>query len=557
VTHELAHMWFGNWVTMQWWDDLWLNEAFATWMAFKVVDAWKPEWRVWLEFDQGKAAALHLDALASTHPIHAEVKNAEEATESFDLITYEKGGAVLRMLEGWLGEERFRDGIRSYMRRHGKGNAVANDLWNALGAASGQPVTELANAWIKQGGFPLVRAERTGRRVRLSQRRFYSDPAALAKGDGARWPVPLVLRWRDGAEIREHRHLLRGDADEVVLPGDGEPAWVCANAGATGFYRVSYDDASLAALATHVADLAPAERIALLADGWALVRAGLLGPSAFLDLLARYGGEQDDAVLEDLVGRLAAIEHRLAGEPRARFQAFVGALLGPSFAAAGWDAPPGELDGARLRRAALLRALGLVARDPAAVGEARARLDRFLGGSEAAIEPNLNDAVVAMVARGGDGARFDQLRARYGAEKDPAFRRRYLLALAQFEDPGLAARAQDLLFAAEVPLQDSASFAGALLSNRTAREPYWKALRGRWSEVEARLGEAPMLLRRIVEAIGALPDRRHLEEAEAFFGAHPLPPARQAIAQTLERMRQEVALWERIGGDVDRWLRRR
>ena len=557
VTHELAHMWFGNWVTMRWWDDLWLNEAFATWMAFKIVDHWKPEWRVWLEFDAGKAAALHLDALASTHPVRSEVHNADEATESFDLITYEKGGGVLRMIEGWLGEERFREGIRLYMRRHGKGNTVADDLWNALAESSGQPVTELANAWIRQGGFPLVRAERAGRTVRLSQRRFLSDPAAMAKGEGTRWPVPVVLRWRDGAGVHEQRHLLRDEAGEVTLPGEGEIRWLVANGGATGFYRVAYDDAGLQALASTIGaqvDLAPAERIALLADGWSLVRAGLASPRAWLDLAARFGDEEDDAVLEELVGRLSAVEHRLDGEPRARFQAFVAALLGPSLARAGWDPAPGEPDGARLRRAALVRALGLVARDPATIREARGRLDRFLAGSATALEPNLHDAAVVMAARDGDAGRFDDLRRRYAAEKDPAFRRRYLLALAQFEAPALAARAQELLLGGEVPLQDSASFAGALLANRTARDPYWKALRERWPEVEAALGGAPMLLRRVVEAVGALPARRHLQEAEAFFAAHPLPAAKQAIAQTTERMRQDVELWERIGGDVAGWL---
>ena len=186
VSHELAHMWFGNLVTMTWWDDLWLNEAFATWMAYVVVDAWRPEWRVWLQFDQGKAAAMGLDALHSTHPIRAEVRTVAEATESFDLITYEKGGAVLRMIEGYLGAETFREGIRLYMRRHARGNAVADDLWRALGEASGQPVLALANAWIDRPGFPLVtRAlERVRARLQLSQRRFFSKP-----GEATRTPA--------------------------------------------------------------------------------------------------------------------------------------------------------------------------------------------------------------------------------------------------------------------------------------------------------------------------------------------------------------------------------
>jgi puromycin-sensitive aminopeptidase len=556
VTHELAHQWFGNWVTMTWWDDLWLNESFATWMAFKIVDAWKPDWRVWLDFDAGKAAALHLDALRSTHPIHAEVRNPEEMTESFDLITYEKGGAVLRMIEGYLGAGPFREGIRLYMRRHAKGNAVADDLWAALAEASGQPVVELANAWIRQAGHPLLEARIEGRKVRLAQRRFFSEPGA--GGAGETWPVPVVLRYEDATGVKEQRHLLTGGSGEVALVGEGEVAWLCANSGSKGFYRVGYDASASSALARHVGRLAPAERIGLLADEWALVRAGAREVAGFLDLTVAFGGEQDYAVLDELVGRLGGIEARLLeAEVRVRFRRFVAALLGAEQAAAGWDARRDEGDPARLRRAALLRALGLVAREPQVTAEAGARVDRFLGGELGALEANLHEPAVVMAARAGDARRFDALRSRFPREPDPAFQRRYLVGLAQFEDPALAARAQEMAFTDEVPLQDSASFVGALLANRTARDPFWRALRDRWDELQKRIGGAPMLLRRVVEAVGQLPERRQLEEATAFFGSRPIPAAKQAMAQTLERMRQDVALWERAEKAVARWLDQR
>jgi puromycin-sensitive aminopeptidase len=552
VTHELSHQWFGNWVTMEWWDDLWLNESFATWMAYKIVDAWRPGWRVWLDFDAGKAAALHLDALRSTHPIHAEVRNPEDMGESFDLITYEKGGAVLRMLEGFLGEDPFREGIRLYMRRHARGNAAADDLWAALSQASGQPVLELAHAWIGKPGFPVVKVERAGRRLRLAQRRFLSESGA--EEPGATWPVPMVIRYRDGGGTREHRALLRGAEEEVELPGRGEVEWVFANAGSTGFYRVDHGVAGAAALARHLGDLGPAERIALLADEWALVRRGDRPIGPFLDLCSASGSEADYAVLEELSARLAAVEHRLEGAVRDGFQAFVRGLLGPPLRALGWEPRPGEDDGVRLRRAALVRSLGLTGRDPAAIAEARARLDRLLAGDAGALEPNLHEAAVAMVAREGDPARFDQFQARFSGEADPAYKRRYLVALAAFESAPLASRARDLALSDFVPLQDAASFIAGLLANRVVRDGAWSMLRERWAAVLARLGGAPMLLRRVVEAVGQLPTRRHLDEAEAFFQAHPVPPARQAIAQTLERMRQDVALWERCAGDVARWL---
>jgi puromycin-sensitive aminopeptidase len=556
VTHELAHQWFGNWVTMTWWDDLWLNEAFATWMAFKIVDQWNPAWRVWLEFDQGKAAALHLDALRSTHAVRAEVHNVAEATEAFDLITYEKGGAVLRMIEGYLGEERFREGIRAYMRRHAKGNAVADDLWRALGEASREPVVELANAWIGAPGHPLVEVARSGRTLRLAQRRFLSEPGAAP--DATVWPVPMVIKVGDRTGAGEHRVLFRGATAEVRLPGDGEPEFVFANAGATGFYRVAPDAAGLAELVRALPRLATSERIALLSDEWALVRAGAREVGPFLDLCAGFAGESDHAVLDELVGRLALLEHRLVADAdRPALARFVAGLLGPQLAATGWDAADAEPDVERLRRAAAVRALGLVARDPAVIAEAHARLDRWIAGDRAALEPNLHDAAVTIVARAGDAARFDAFQGLFRAETDPTFRRRWLLALASFEATALAARGIALAFGDGVPLQDTSSFVAALFANRTARDPFWSRLRSDWDALHGRLRAAPMLLRRVVEAMGALVERRHLEEVEAFLAAHPLEETKQATAQTLERLRQDVALRERTQRAIGEWLARR
>ena len=554
ITHELAHQWFGNWVTMRWWDDLWLNESFATWMAYKIVAGWRPAWRIWLDFDRGKAAALQLDALRSTHPIHAEVRNPEDMGEAFDLITYEKGGAVLRMIEAWLGEAPFREGIRRYMARFARANAVADDLWAALDEASGQPVRVLANAWIRQAGHPVVSTERAGATLRLRQRRFLSEPGADAPGE---WPVPVVLRFGDARGVRSQRVLLRSPEAEVRLEAEGEVRWAYANGGATGFYRVDPGPGGLAELARNIRELEPSERVSLLSDEWALVRAGRRPPEPFLDLLAAFGGEEDRAVLDELVSRLGAIEHRIPGdEARVRFRAFASALLGPGLARAGWAPVPGEGEDERLRRAALARGVVSVGREPAAAREAVVRLDAFLGGERDALEPNLHDTAVEAAARSGGVARFEQLRELFRTEKDPAYSRRYLIGLALFEDPALCHRAQEMALAGDVPLQDLAGFAGALLSNRVAAREFWPLLRAGWAPLEARLAEAPLMLRRVVEGLGALTERRHLEELEAFFAAHPIPAARQAIAQTLERLRLEVALWERIGPAVEAWLAR-
>jgi puromycin-sensitive aminopeptidase len=558
ITHELAHQWFGNLVTMAWWDDLWLNEAFATWMAYKIVDDWRPSWRIWMDFEAGKGAALALDALVSAHPIRAEIKNAEEAGESFDAITYEKGGAVLRMLEGFLGADRFRDGIRLYMRRHREGNATADNLWAALGEASGQPILEMANGWIRQTGYPLVSLSLTrgadGQTfVELAQRRFFAEPGAAARGSATRWLVPIVLRFRDAIGIKEQPVLLTESAARVPLPAEGEVAWCLGNAESRGFYRTAYSVEARARLLPAMGELRPAERVALLSDSWALVRAGEATIEGFLELVASLRAETDHVVLDELVGKLSIIEHRFVAEgDRESFGAFVADLFGAQAAALGWGPAPGAIedDETRLRRAVLLRALVLLARAPAAVAEAQSRLP------PAPLDPNLLDTVVTAAARVADEARFEDLRARARADADPAAKRRYLHALARVESPALAARAVELALAPDIPMQDFSSYVGVLLGNRATREAAFRLLRDRWTETRAK-ADSPMILRRLVESLATLPERRHFVEVQAFLEAHPIDGTKQATAQTLERMQMDADLRDRIIVPVGAWLRGR
>ncbi len=557
ITHELAHQWFGNLVTMVWWDDLWLNEAFATWMAYKIVDAWRPEWRIWMDFEGGKGSAMLLDSLQAAHPIRADIANAEEAGESFDAITYEKGGAVLRMIEGFLGDAKFRDGIRLYMQRHREKNATADDLWGALATASGQPIVELANGWIRQVGYPVVSLALDAKAgtVALAQRRFFADPDAREAGAPTTWLVPMVLRFADDTGTREQRVLLDARASTVKLTSTGVARWCFGNADARGFFRTAYDAETLARLLPEVAALRPSERMALVSDQWALVRAGAVPIDAFLDLVASLGDEEDHVVLDDLVGRLATIEHRHLDESEsARFEAFVRGLFGARAAKLGWETRPGDDDETRLRRAGLLRALVLLAREPAAIAEAARRLPPRDGAP--GVDPNLLDVVVTAFARAADDAGFEELRRRAHDETDPAAKRRYLHALARVEVPAIAARAVALALGPDVPMQDFTSYLGVLLGNRATREETWRLIQTRFAEVRAK-ADSPMLLRRLVEALAALPERRHLEEITTFLAKHPIDGAKQATAQTLERLHMDVALRERLVPAVATWLRAR
>ena len=555
ITHELSHQWFGNLVTMVWWDDLWLNEAFATWMAYKIVDQWRPSWRVWMDFEVGKGAALHLDALRSSHPIRAEIRNAEEAGESFDAITYEKGGAILRMIEGYLGEDAFREGIRLYMRRHREKNATADDLWGALAESSGQPILELANGWIRQTGYPLVHVSEKGGVVTLRQRRFFSDPEARESGEPARWLVPVVLRFKNRQGVHEKRVLVKSEAETVDLGGEVE--WVQGNVGARGFYRVQYEADLLKKL--DLAALAPEEKMAVVSDQWALVRSGALPIDGFLHLLGNLKHETDHVVLDEVVSRLSYLEHRCVSEAdRTPFQAWVRSLFAGAGAELGWDPKPGESDDRKLQRAAVMRALAVIARDPAVVADARERFHRQFqsqAGHPGHVDPNLLDLVVAAAARGADAKLFGDLMERARTELDPAAKRRFLHALAMVEHPELTARAVELSLQDAVQMQDFASYLATLLGNRHTRDAAWTLMQSRWDAVRKK-GDSPMILRRLVESLGSLPDRAHLASIEAFLAAHPIDGARQATAQTLERLRMDVALRERLMPELSAFLQR-
>ena len=546
ITHELSHQWFGNLVTMVWWDDLWLNEAFATWMAYKIVDQWKPEWRVWMDFEVGKGSALHLDALKSSHPIRAEIRNAEEAGESFDAITYEKGGAILRMIEGYLGQDGFRDGIRLYMKKHREQNATADDLWGALQEATGQPILELANGWIRQTGYPLVTISEEQGRIRLSQQRFFSDPQAAP--EPTQWLVPIVLRLGD----REQRVLLSQKED--VIDPSAKFDWVLGNAGARGFYRTSYSSELLRRLIENVTQLRPEERMALVSDQWALVRAGATKVDGFLQLLAGLKAEEDHVVLDEVVGRLSYLEHRgVTDADRAPFQSWVREQFAGAGADLGWEPKQGEPDERRLRRAAVQRAMTLVARDPQTIDAALEQFDRYL--RKHPVDPNLLDIVVAAAARTADDKRFEELKARTTAELDPAARRRFLHSLAMVERPDLVQKSVDLTLDDFVPMQDFASYLGTLLANRATRDAAWKLVQTRWDAVRKK-GDSPMILRRLVESLGSLPERAQLQQVEKFLSEHQeLTAAKQAVAQTLERLRMDVALRERLMPEVGAWLR--
>ncbi len=571
IAHELAHMWYGDLVTMAWWDDLWLNEAFATWMAFSVVDQWRPEWRMWHEFQHGRAAALDLDALRHTHPIWCEVRTPAEAAENFDLITYEKGAAVVRMLERYLGRSAFQRGVRRYIRRHREGNAVAADLWRALREASGQPVEPLARAWIEQAGYPVlrIRSRRAhGRSVlRLYQERFREASQGRSRarrGTTARsrqvWPIPWVARVAGPARGRgrEVRALVTHRSQEVPLPRGPAPRFVYGNAEEAGFFRPAHGAQDLRALVDALGDLPALERMGLVDHQWALVRAGHAGIATLLELTAGLASERDADVLVTLCRPLGFVADSLVPDaaPRseARLRAFLAGRFGPALEAMRFDPRPDESQESRLRRAALVDLVGGIAADAGVIEHAAARCADYLADRRS-IDPNLADGIVALAARAGDAALHRRFAAAMRDAATPQEARRFLLALGAFRAPGLVAKSLELSLTKAVPTQDVVPLLVRLLANPGAREATWSFVQAHWDRLRRRM--PPLLAGRLVESTWRLLEPRHRGDVARFFAAHPLPSGERALLQSLERFDWYRRFRRPAADELARWLERR
>ncbi|MGH9028071.1 MAG: M1 family metallopeptidase, partial [Acidimicrobiales bacterium] len=375
ICHEIAHMWFGDLVTMKWWNGIWLNEAFATFMELLCVDAFRPQWERWTGFGMERAAAMATDALHRTRPVEYPVGPPEEANGMFDVLTYQKGASVLRMLEQYLGADRFRDGVRRYLSEHRLSNTETSDLWDAIEAASEEPVREIMDSWILQGGFPLVSVEETGGRkastsagVVVSQRPFSYLPPATPSAIGSRWQVPLVARTVGEQRPREAR-LLLGAQSEPLLFGTGDDKGsqnptILLNARGNGYYRVRYPAEQLIELAGSFGAMDALERANLLGDTWAAVVAGQSELGDLLLLADSLTEELDPDVWLQVISALSLTDHAVDDRTRPLVAAYVRALVGPAFEQLGWEAADGEAEQIPELRAQLLAALGTVGRDP-------------------------------------------------------------------------------------------------------------------------------------------------------------------------------------------------
>jgi puromycin-sensitive aminopeptidase len=552
VSHELTHMWWGDLVTMAWWDDLWLNESFASHVGEKATDVLNPEWGYRRDIVSQATPAFNLDQLVSTHAVHMECKNADEASERFDAITYQKGMAVLRMIESFIGDEAFQRGVHLYLTRHAEANATADDFWNALDEASGQDVSRIANAWIREPGHPLVQVTAQGggngsgpMRLELTQSRFFADRAVAQTGQ--QWLVPLVLKYGTADGPREHRVLFEGGTTTVELP---DAQWVYPNAGGRGFYRYALDDSSLQALAEHVAELDPEERLMLIDNQWALTRSGKAELGQLFTLIAALKGEQDRAVLSAIADPLAWLStHAVSEELRPRFQKLVAAIYQPALDELGWEVRQGDDMEVKEKRALVLSMLGRTAGVESVRQEARRRIDGHLNGS-VRLDPDIASALAGVAAGGGDAALYDAYLARMkaAADSDPQEEARFRNGLTSFEEPALVERTAKACFGELIRVQDRGLMLFSLLGGRHARRITWPIVQANWDTGVETLDRGGK--HRIINALGQLTPRDLETEARSWLEAKRAPDSEETTAQTLERLRLNAEAAERLAGQL-------
>ena len=458
AAHEIAHQWFGDLVTMSWWDDLWLNEGFATWMAARTTAKFHPEWKTELNAVGGREAAMGRDSVATTHPVVQKIDTVEQASQAFDAITYSKGGAVIRMLENYVGENAWREGVRAYMQKHAYGNTVSDDLWGAVQQAAGKPILDIAHDFTLQPGVPLITVDSAtcaGGKTTLqfTQGEFTKDRPGKTP---LRWRVPVVAQAVGGARVDT---VVEGGKGSLVVPGCGT---VVVNAGQGGYYRTLYGAQQFAAISKGFATLPTIDQLGIMNDTWALGMGGLRSAADYLDLAKNVPADADPAIWADVAGSIGSLDGYLEGNDaaRKRLRKYGLSVLRPVFARIGWDAKAGEDAPTTLLRTDLIGTLAGL-EDEQVIAEARRR---FAAGPDDAdaMPPALRSTITGIVAHSADAATWDKLHAMAKAEKTPLIKDQLYTMLSIAKDKALAQRALELALTDEPGATNSAGMISAV-----------------------------------------------------------------------------------------------
>ncbi len=526
VLHELAHQWFGNLVSPEWWSYLWLNESFATFMAFKATDALFPEWRIWEDYlAQTTSAGFALDSLRSSHPVEVPVGNPDEVDQIFDAISYNKGGSVLRMLEQTIGETKFRDGIRRYLAQHQFACASTDDLWRAIGAETGTDIRSMMDGWTRQTGVPVVLARREGNSLKLKQERFFldRDPAKPAE-DKTLWEIPIASVDATGKTSTMRLAAREGSVDATLK----------LNAGQAGFYFVNYDDAGWSAVTGALDKLPTLDRYGLQEDAYSLMRASYMSVPQYLNLLGSYAREENHHILAGIARGIRVLAEIYVGDESVpKLEEWARKLFRPLVEKVGWTESPGETQDRTLLRSTVL-GTAVHFGEPSCVEEVRKRF-AAARADLSSLAPNLQGLVFGGAARHGGDEELTGLIEMYEKADLPEVKVRLLGATGGSRREAVVRRAIAHGLSEKVRPQDGMyAWSGVPIEQRRTA---WGLLKENWATLDKRYGKSGMIGHFIQLATAGIPSEEHATEIEAFFKDHPAPFATERIKQTLEGIR--------------------
>ncbi|MEO8680364.1 MAG: M1 family metallopeptidase [Vicinamibacterales bacterium] len=549
ISHELAHQWFGDLVTMKWWDDIWLNEGFATWAANKPLAAWKPEWRMDVNAAEETQGALALDALRATRAIHTQVDTPAEINQVFDAIAYEKTAGVLGMIEAYVGPENFRKGVSSYLKKYSLGNAAGEDFWTEVTRVTEKPVNRIMKSFVEQPGAPLlsVKTKCVGgnTEVSLKQERFVGAPGSATPAAPQTWTVPVCIKTGAGAASCT---IVSEKEQTISAPGCGA---AMVNADAHGYYFTDYEPAAVAALATRTPPLTAPEKIRLLGDEWRMMRAGRHDIGTVLDLSAAFARDETPALVGDIAGQFGYVLAYVADGPqRAPFEAWVRATLRPALDSIGVNPKPGDTDDINSRRGTLL---GALSSDAEIQKRARELAEGYLA-NPSSLPPTLVSPILQVAAAGGDAALYDRYLARMTASAAmPEEYYRFFSTLATFHSPELVARTLRFALSPDARSQDAPQLIGQMLGSQQTQDAAWAFVQAEWPALVAKLGTFQGIPN-IVGSFSGFCSMEKATEVRAFFTSHPVPEAARSLQQSLERIEACAAIKSRQSPAFGKWL---
>ncbi|MBT8172531.1 MAG: M1 family metallopeptidase, partial [Nitrosopumilus sp.] len=540
ISHEIAHQWFGNLVTMKWWNDLWLNESFATFMATKFVDKFYPEWDLWNQFiEDAMNVAMGLDSLKTTHPIDVKVNSPAEIREIFDAISYDKGGCILRMLENYVGEPNFQKGLKKYLSNFKYKNAEGQDLWNAIGKASGMPVSSMVHTWLKQPGFPLVEVNQDGNTLKLKQKRYLLEPdKKFSKG---LWSIPLSL----GLDGEISKKLFTKKSMSMKLPKN--TIGFVANYGRKGFYRVKYDEGILLDLKMLVDEkrIPAIDRWAIQNDLFSLCVSGNEQIRNYLDFSDASFDEDSYLASVNVAHNLASLYFRAFDEKFVEeIRNYAINYFRKILFNLGWEPKKSDKHTDALLRSFVISALGKM-NDDEVTDEAIRRYKKFLK-SPSSISPDLVEPICSIAAWNGNLKTHAELTKLYKNAKTMEEKLRFLGAMCSFKDKKLLLKSLDFSQTPHVRSQNMQLPIMKVAANPYGDKVLWPWLKKNWKKLNKKVGHGNPLFNRIVASISSVADDSMEKEIKTFFKKNPTPGTERTQTQTLERIRINSKLLRRM-----------